>query len=190
MPDPMPKWVQPMLAKLSSSLPKDDERWAYEMKWDGIRGLAFIERGKLRIMTRNQLEVTTRYPELAGLGAAFNGRNTIFDGEIVGFDDEGRPRFEALQQRMGLEGGHRIPARPDVAVAYMIFDVLHLDDRSLLTSPFSGGDVPRETRFVEPRLVDEVEFTEWTSRTAQLRHPSFKGLRWDKAAADVVREDA
>lgn len=43
---------------------------------------------------------------------------------------------------------------------------------------------------VEPRLVCEVEFTEWTSRIGQLRHPSFKGLQWDKAAADVVREDA
>ena len=55
-------------------------------------------------------------------------------------------------------------------------------------SPFSGGEVPRETRFVDPRLVCEVEFTEWTSRTGQLRHPSFKGLRPDKDPLLVVRE--
>src|SRR2546427_10001405 len=114
MADPMPKWIAPMLAKLSSSLPKDDERWAYEMKWDGIRGLAVIQNGKLRLMTRNQIEVTRRYLELAGIGPQLDGRNAILDGEIVGFDDAGRPRFETLQQRMGLEGGHRIPARPDV----------------------------------------------------------------------------
>lgn len=51
-----------MLAKLSGSMPTDDDRWAHEMKWDGIRGLAFIEGGKLKLMTRNQLEVTRRYP--------------------------------------------------------------------------------------------------------------------------------
>src|SRR5438132_13389869 len=104
MPDPMPKWVQPMLAKLSSSLPKDDERWAYEMKWDGIRGLAFLHGGKLRLFTRNQNEVTRRYPELAGLATALDGRDALLDGEIVGCDDDGKPRFEAIQQRMGLDG--------------------------------------------------------------------------------------
>ena len=56
------------------------------------------------------------------------------------------------------------------------------------TSPFAGGDVPRESRFVEPRLVCEVEFAEWTSRTGQLRHPSFKGLRPEKDPREVVRE--
>jgi ATP-dependent DNA ligase len=119
MRDSTPKWIPPMLAKLSGSLPKDEERWAYEMKWDGIRGLALVESGKLRILTRNQIEVTTRYPELVGLGAAPAGHNVILDGEIVGFDEQGGPRFEALQQRMGLEGGHRIQARPDVSIAYI-----------------------------------------------------------------------
>ena len=58
------------------------------------------------------------------------------------------------------------------------------------TSPFDSGHVPKETRFVEPRLVCEVEFAEWTTRSGELRHPSFKGLRWEKEVADVVREDA
>ena len=57
------------------------------------------------------------------------------------------------------------------------------------TSPFAGGHVARETLFVEPRLVCEVEFTEWTTRSGELRHPSFKGMRWDKAAEEVVREE-
>jgi len=56
-------------------------------------------------------------------------------------------------------------------------------------NPFGGGKVPKETRFVEPRLVCEVEFAEWTTRSGELRHPSFKGLRWDKGAEEVVRED-
>src|SRR6266508_4174359 len=136
MPDPMPKWIQPMLAKLSGSLPADDERWAYEMKWDGIRGLAFTEQGKLRLMTRNQIEVTKRYPELVGLASALDNHSAILDGEIVGFDDQGKPRFEALQQRMGLEGGHHTVARPGVPIAYMVFDLLHFDGQSLLNEPY------------------------------------------------------
>ena len=55
-------------------------------------------------------------------------------------------------------------------------------------NPFSDGKVPKETRFVEPRLVCEVEFAEWTTRSGELRHPSFKGLRGDKAAEEVRRE--
>jgi bifunctional non-homologous end joining protein LigD len=57
-------------------------------------------------------------------------------------------------------------------------------------NPFGGGHVPRETRFVEPRLVCEVEFAEWTTRSGELRHPSFRGLRWDKAPEEAMREEA
>jgi bifunctional non-homologous end joining protein LigD len=55
-------------------------------------------------------------------------------------------------------------------------------------NPFDGGELPKDTRLVEPRLVCEVGFAEWTSRSGQLRHPSFKRLREDKAASDVVRD--
>lgn len=55
-------------------------------------------------------------------------------------------------------------------------------------NPFAAGEIPRGSRFVEPRLVCEVEFTEWTSKTGQLRHPSFKGMRQDKNPREVVRE--
>ena len=58
------------------------------------------------------------------------------------------------------------------------------------TSPFTAGAVPKTALFVEPHLVCEVEFMEWTSATGQLRHPSFKGLRTDKSPREVVREDA
>lgn len=125
-----------MLAKLSGSLPRDDDRWSYEMKWDGIRAMGYIQGGQFRIMTRNQIDVTKRYPELQPLGDQLTGRTAILDGEIVGFDDDGRPSFEALQQRMGLEGGRRVPSRPDVAVAYMVFDLLYLEDASLLQQPY------------------------------------------------------
>lgn len=92
-------------------LPRDDGRWGFEFKWDGIRAVARIERGALSLASRNRLDMTGRYPELRALAAALGAHSALLDGEIVGFDASGRPTFEALQQRMGLEGGKRVTAR-------------------------------------------------------------------------------
>lgn len=298
-----------MLAKLVSALPPDDEHWAFEMKWDGIRALGFIQGGKLRLLTRNGNDMTARFPELAGLGKSVN-TDALLDGEIVALDERGRPSFQLLQQQ------HQQPA----TVVYILFDVLHLGSEALLgqpyterrarlealkldgehwrtppysrgggpkmqeeshrfglegviakrlnsvyepgkrtgawlkiknhlgqelviggwhggqgkrsgavgalllgyydpagrflyagkvgtgfteatlsdlgrrlaplardNSPFASGKFPAGTHFVEPQLVAEIEFTEWTA-DGRIRHPSFKGLRTDKAAREVVRE--
>src|SRR5688500_17843285 len=100
--------LEPMSARLASAVPSDDEHWAFEMKWDGIRLLARIEEGRVQLMTRNRIDATPRYPELLGLGNAAGGHNVILDGEVVGFDEAGRHTFEALQQRTALEGGRRV----------------------------------------------------------------------------------
>ncbi len=105
-----------MLAKLVAVLPEDEEHWGFEIKWDGIRGMVRVKRGALELLSRNQLGLTQRYPELQALPAALASRAAILDGE-VGFDREGRPTFEALQQRMGLEGGRRLAAAPGVMAA-------------------------------------------------------------------------
>jgi bifunctional non-homologous end joining protein LigD len=305
----LPSSVTPMLAKLVSALPPDDEHWAFEMKWDGIRALGFIQGGKLRLLTRNGNDMTARFPELAGLGKSVN-TDALLDGEIVALDERGRPSFQLLQQQ------HQQPA----TVVYILFDVLHLGSEALLgqpyterrarlealkldgehwrtppysrgggpkmqeesrrfglegviakrlnsvyepgkrtgawlkiknhlgqelviggwhggqgkrsgavgalllgyydpagrflyagkvgtgfteatlsdlgrrlaplardNSPFASGKFPAGTHFVEPQLVAEIEFTEWTA-DGRIRHPSFKGLRTDKAAREVVRE--
>jgi bifunctional non-homologous end joining protein LigD len=309
-----------MLAKLVAAIPDDEAHWGFEIKWDGIRLLARIDHEELTVITRNLIDATARYPDLAGLGYALGKRSAVLDGELVAFDASGRATFEALQQRMDPEGGELVSTRGGGGIALMVFDVLALDGRSLLrapylerhavleglaldgphwhtpsaslgtghdlqvttreqglegivgkrldstyepgkrtgtwvkvknqqrqefviggwvpgagrrsgnvgalvlgywdgddfvcagkvgtgftdamldrlsallrplarsTSPFTRGSVPREAQFVEPRLVGEIEFMEWTSHSGQLRHPSFKGLRTDKDPRDVVRE--
>jgi len=72
----------------------------------------------------------------------------------------------------------------------MLVEMLLLEPLERVSSPFAAGHIPKETRFVEPRLLCEVEFAEWTTRSGELRHPSFEGLRMDKAPEEVVREDA
>jgi bifunctional non-homologous end joining protein LigD len=319
--EPMPEHVVPMMAKLGT-LPAKDEGWAYEIKWDGVRAIAYSEPGRLRLESRNLNDITAQYPEVRPLNRALSSHTAVLDGEIVAFDADGKPSFERLQQRMHLTGEAQIRRRAqDAPVVYVIFDLLHLDGHDLMGLPYSerrdrlaqleldgpawqtpshsvgggeallaatakqglegvmakrtdcpyepgkrashwikvktkqrqelviGGWLPGEGRrsgeigalltgyfengefrfagkvgtgfgqkelamlkrelaplegdtspfvgrqpqkgahFVEPKLVAEIEFTEWT-KEGLLRHPSYKGLREDKPAEQVVREVA
>ncbi|HEX3309373.1 MAG TPA: DNA polymerase ligase N-terminal domain-containing protein, partial [Streptosporangiaceae bacterium] len=97
---PLPPGLRPMLAALWSTPPPDDGKWALEMKWDGVRALAFVERGQVRLMSRTERDITVAYPELTGLGHATSHKQLLLDGEIVVFGEGGWPEFEALQSRM------------------------------------------------------------------------------------------
>jgi len=319
--EPMPERIEPMAARVGA-LPPDDDAFAYEVKWDGIRAVACLDRGHLDLTGRNGTDYTQRYPELRPLGGALGATRAIVDGEIVAFDDAGRPSFERLQSRMHLSGKAAIKRRSqELPVSFVVFDLLWLDghlttglayaDRRRLltgldlngpswrtpaahegdgaallaatrdqglegvvakrrdsiyepgrrsgawvkvknvlrqevviggwspgeggrattlgaicvgvhdadgklsyagkvgsgftgetldlvtsklaplrrdTSPFTGRQPPRGTVFVEPELVAEVEFREWT-RTGTLRAGVFLGLRDDVSPAAVVRED-
>jgi bifunctional non-homologous end joining protein LigD len=319
--EPMPENVVPMMARLGT-LPANDSGWAYEIKWDGVRAIAYSEPGRLRLESRNLNDITAQYPEIRPLNRALSSHAAVLDGEVVAFDAEGRPSFERLQQRMHLTGESQIRRRAqDHPVVYVIFDLLYLDGHSLMrlpyaerrarleelglegqawqtpahsvgggaallaataeqglegvmakrldcpyepgkraanwikvktkqrqelviggwlsgegrrsgdigallmgyfedgelrfagkvgtgfgqkelamlaeelaplardTSPFVGKQPQKTARFVEPRLVAEIEFAEWT-KERMLRHPSYKGLRDDKPAEQVVLERA
>jgi bifunctional non-homologous end joining protein LigD len=321
--EPMPEKLVPMLANLAKEIPKDEKKYGFEFKWDGIRAVMFIQGGRVILQTRKLEDVTARYPELRALGGVVGARELILDGEIIALDENGRPSFEQLQQRMGLRSDseiRRMMAR--VPVFYMAFDLIYDQGHSLLALPYeerrerlealklSGGNwqtppyvegegdtllkaskerglegimakrldskyepgrrspawlkiknhqgqelvicgwmdgqgrrkglpgalllgyyqdgkltyagkcgtgftdrmldrlaalmkpleiaknpfeagvkPPRDSHFIEPKLVGEFEFAEWT-REGQLRAPSFKGLRDDKEASQVVREIA
>lgn len=320
--EPMPEHVKPMLAR-PGSLPRKDDGWVYEIKWDGVRAIAYSTPGELRLESRNLKEITGSYPELARLNRALSSHAAILDGEIVAFDEQGRPSFAALQRRMHVGSAAQAKRLAKASpVAYMIFDLLWLDGHSLMglsyeerrelldalalrgeswqtpdhlsgrgrdvlkataeqqlegivakrldspydpgargsawikiknvgrqelviggwlpgegrrerrigallvgvydpdgalryagrvgtgfgdaeldrlgkllaplkreDSPFTAGESPpRGAVFVEPELVAEIEFGDWTA-AGVLRHPSYKGLREDKAAREVVREE-
>ncbi len=314
--EPMPQHVAPMLAR-AGQLPPEDGRWAFEIKWDGVRAIGYASGGRLALESRNRNDITARYPELRELGRAVGAREAVLDGEIVAFDAEGRPSFQRLQGRMHLTSERQVKRLSvEAPVAYVLFDLLYLDGHSLMdrpyserraalaelglngpawqtpsyhvgdgpqilelararglegvvakrldcpytpgrrspgwikvknvrraslvvggwlpgegvrtgrlgallagffedgelryagrvgtgfteaelarvggllaarardTTPFSGRQPPKGARFVEPELVCEVEYTEWT-QARTVRHPSYKGLRDDIDPADV-----
>jgi bifunctional non-homologous end joining protein LigD len=114
--------VPPMKA-VSGELPHDEAGWAYELKWDGYRTIAFLDRGRARLQSTTFRDVSAKYPELAGLAEGLDGSKAIVDGEVVVLTPEGVPRFELLQR-------HVDPA------AYVAFDLLSLDGHDLVDRPY------------------------------------------------------
>ncbi len=136
--EPLPEQVRPMLARLGP-LPGDSSEWAYEVKWDGVRALVWIEHGEvLKMESRTGREITARYPELKPLGRALGARPALLDGEVIALDETGKPSFERLQGRMHVasDSGARRRAQ-DAPVTFMAFDVLHLDGHSTLGLPWT-----------------------------------------------------
>jgi bifunctional non-homologous end joining protein LigD len=129
---PMPDRIEPMLAR-SGSLPRDEQRFGFEVKWDGIRTVLFCDHGHVYLQGRNYSDFTPRYPEVRELARELGARRVVLDGEVVAFDDEGRPSFERLQARMNLGSDSAVRRRMrDTPVTYVIFDLLYLDGRSTL----------------------------------------------------------
>jgi bifunctional non-homologous end joining protein LigD len=130
--EPMPEHVKPMLAR-AGTLPRKDDGWAYEIKWDGVRAIAYSTPGELRLESRNLKEITAQYPELGRLNRALSSHEAILDGEIVAFDELGRPSFAELQRRMHVGSPTQVKRLAKASpVTYMIFDLLWLDGHSLL----------------------------------------------------------
>ncbi|MCW2947506.1 MAG: polymerase LigD, ligase domain protein [Actinoallomurus sp.] len=144
MGDPMPTNVQPMLATVGE-LPDDVDRWALELKWDGVRAIVYVSGGKVRVVGRDGIEATGRYPELQTLADLLPDQTAVLDGEIVAFD-EGRPSFERLQQRMRVDHpGTRLIRQ--VPVHFVVFDLPYLGGHPLYDVPY------RDRR----ALLDELE---------------------------------
>ena len=123
--------IHPMLAQKATE-PFDDPDWIFELKWDGTRALCFYDKGQLRFQNRRLYEITTRYPELR---VSVKAERAILDGEVVVMED-GRPSFQALQQREHLVDDVRIARlAKEIPATYVAFDVLWVDGEDLTGLP-------------------------------------------------------
>ncbi|MET0727726.1 MAG: non-homologous end-joining DNA ligase [Acidimicrobiales bacterium] len=133
-PDPLPRSLVPMKAT-SGPLPAGDG-WTYEVKWDGMRVLAFVDAGTLRLQSGNERDVTVSWPELVELPGALAAETALLDGEIVATDAAGIPSFGRLQQRMHVANAAEAARRAgEVPITYVVFDLLHLDGHDLTGLP-------------------------------------------------------
>jgi bifunctional non-homologous end joining protein LigD len=134
--EPMPEHVLPALA-IAGELPRSESEWSFEVKWDGIRAIAYAQPGRLRLESRNLRDISEGYPELRGLIGELGMREAVLDGEIVAFDDAGRPSFERLQSRMHVSSPSAVRRlAASTPVVYAIFDLLYLEGRSLMALPY------------------------------------------------------
>jgi bifunctional non-homologous end joining protein LigD len=135
--DPFPENVVPMLARLST-LPRDDGKWAVEVKWDGIRAIAYCRPGRVELQTRNLNVVTAQYPEVRRISRALGAHDAVLDGEIVAFDENGKPSFERMQQRIHNTDENVVRRRMKThPVVYVVFDLLYLDGEDLTGEPYA-----------------------------------------------------
>lgn len=145
--------ISPMLATLGSRKDIHDEaEWAFEMKWDGIRAIAVVQGGALRLTTRNGNDVTRTYPDLAGLVELAGDHDLVVDGEIVTLTRQGRPDFGLLQTRMGLTRPAEVEAAAKRAPAhYFVFDLLELDGKDLRRETYDDRRAALEAALTPPK---------------------------------------
>ncbi|PWU09522.1 MAG: DNA ligase D [Terriglobia bacterium] len=127
----MPSAIEPMMATLSDKPPRGDD-WLFEVKWDGVRALAFVDHEEVRLQARSGLRCERQYPELAVIPHQIAGSQAVLDGEIAVLDDKGVSRFHLIQPRIANSDpnsvAHLVRSTP---VVYFVFDLLYLDGYDL-----------------------------------------------------------
>src|SRR5512142_2827969 len=127
----MPSAIEPMKATLVDKAPLGDE-WLFEVKWDGVRAIAFVDNEEVRLQSRNGLRCERQYPELSVLHHQLTARRAILDGEIAVLDEKGVSRFHLIQPRIANSDpntvAHLVRSTP---VVYFVFDLLYLDGYDL-----------------------------------------------------------
>jgi bifunctional non-homologous end joining protein LigD len=159
--------------------PFSREGWVFELKWDGVRAVAAVDAGGIRVAGRSGRDETSRYPELAALTSALRGHRATVDGEIVVLDTDGRPSFERLQSRInvGRESDVRRAMR-DHPATYVVFDMLWLDGRDIMETALR---IRKKTLKDVLRPVDGVLYADHVERDgeglfAEVRRQGIEGV--------------
>src|SRR5256712_706009 len=129
LPSAKARFIEPMKAKLVEKPPATGD-WIYELKFDGIRLIAVRREENVSLLSRNQNDLSARFPEIVEAIKNLAARECVIDGEVVALDDEGRSSFQLLQARE-IEGGKS-------PIYFYAFDLLQLDGKSLIGLPLEA----------------------------------------------------
>src|SRR5205085_11662660 len=122
-----PRYIPPMKARLSSTLPKGED-WRFEVKLDGIRAIAVKDGNLVRLFSRRPRDLTANFPEIVAAVRALPAKKLVVDGEIVALDDKGRSSFQLLQNSQ--RAGQKPPP-----ILYYIFDLLNFEGSEVMGLP-------------------------------------------------------
>ena len=124
----LPEWIRPQLTQLVSEAP-DGDQWLHEIKYDGFRMHARLDHGEVRLLTRNGLNWTGKYPQIAGAVSSLHARQAYLDGELCGVRPDGITSFSMIQ--MASDAGNA------ASLVFFLFDLLHLDGEDLGARPLT-----------------------------------------------------
>jgi bifunctional non-homologous end joining protein LigD len=133
--EPLPEGLKPMRPSDAKRIPRNEDEWAYEIEWDGLRVLAYSEPGRLRLEHTEHGDVTAQFPEVRRLNRQLSSNATILDGVVTAFDSDGLPVADGVQRRLAKKSPR--PLKSDPRFSLQLFDVLHFDGASLLGDPYS-----------------------------------------------------
>jgi bifunctional non-homologous end joining protein LigD len=164
-----------MLAVAGELPDRHVDRFAVEMKWDGVRAIAYVSPRQVGLFSRNDRDISVSYPELQTLAAAV-GHDVVLDGEIVAMDDEGRPNFGVLQSRMHISDAAKASRLSEqVPVSYLLFDILRVGAETVLHVPYDDRrallerlDIQGEFVSVPPSFAGDPQHAMQASRDAGL----------------------
>lgn len=151
----------PMLAQVAEQ-PFDHPDWQFEVKWDGIRVLAYVELGQLQLLSRNNRDLTDHFPEFHRLPQSLKGDRAVLDGEIIALDQDGKPSFLRVQKRIQLVDSIRVRQAQALApLVYVLFDILWWQSEDVTTLPLAArGELLQEgLRWEAPFIRSPVTLT-------------------------------
>lgn len=127
----MPASVEPMKATIADRPPRGDD-WLFEIKWDGVRAIAFLDGGEVRLQSRSGIRCERQYPELAIIHHSIAAESAVLDGEIAVLDEKGVSRFHLIQPRISNTDPNSVAhLTRSTPVVYFVFDLLYLDGYDL-----------------------------------------------------------
>ncbi|MBI1886183.1 MAG: DNA ligase [Chloroflexi bacterium] len=134
-PGVLPRSIKPMLA-VTGEEAFDSPAHVFELKWDGVRAIAFVESGAVRVQDRFLRDITSFFPEFAAVSGRVRSKCAALDGEIVALDSKGKPDFQGLQPRLaGCDPQEASALARRWPVTYQAFDILFWDGRSVMNLP-------------------------------------------------------
>jgi len=171
------EWIEPMEPILTETIASGSE-WIHQVKWDGIRGLCYVDNGKVSIFTRSGRDRTAWYPEISAVEKLLNCRKAVLDGELIVLDANGKPSFHNIMKRERIKRKEILPRYQRLyPVHYMVFDILLEDERDLRQVPLADRKlILGRTLNSNDTICEVADFTDGEALFSAVKDKGMEGI--------------